>query len=335
MSEGAATVEPLLAVEDLHTYFPTRRGTVKAVEGVSFEIRPGEILGVVGESGCGKSITALSIARLLQPPGRIVSGSIRFGGVELTTLPEKEMQKLRGDQIAMIFQDPMTALNPVFRVGWQVGEPMRLHRGAGRRQAAREAITMLEKVGIPQAGVRARDYPYQFSGGMRQRALIASSLVTSPKLLIADEPTTALDVTVQAQILELIRAVTAEYNTATMLITHNLGVVSGLCDRVLVMYGGRVVEEGSTESVLTAPRHPYTWGLLRSLPRLDHAGKYELDAIEGSPPDPAAKPSGCAFHPRCAFRLDRCITDLPELSPRSGGGGSAACWYTKAGGELA
>jgi oligopeptide transport system ATP-binding protein len=325
--------EPLLAVNDLHTYFPTRHGTVRAVEGVSFEIRPGEILGIVGESGCGKSVTALSVVRLLQPPGRIVSGSVKFDGVELTTLAERELQKLRGDRITMIFQDPMTALNPVFRVGWQVAEPMRLHRNESRASAAREAVRMLEKVGIPRAGERAHDYPYQFSGGMRQRALIASSLVTSPALVIADEPTTALDVTVQAQILELIRAITTEYNTATMLITHNLGVVAGLCDRVLVMYAGRVVEEGTTDAVLTDPQHPYTWGLLRSLPRLDHVGKYELDAIDGTPPDPAAKPSGCPFHPRCSFRLDRCRSELPALSARPRGG-AAACWYTETGGQL-
>jgi peptide/nickel transport system ATP-binding protein len=328
------TETPLLAVRDLHTYFPGRNGTVKAVEGVSFDLRAGEILGVVGESGSGKSITALSIVRLLQPPGRIVSGSVRFDGVELTDLPERQLRRLRGDRIAMIFQDPMTSLNPVFRVGWQVAEPLRLHTRASRSLALEEATEMLARVGIPDARERARDYPYQFSGGMRQRALVASSLMTSPALLIADEPTTALDVTVQAQILELIRAVTAEYNTATMLITHNLGVVSGLCDRVIVMYAGKVVESGPTESVLTDPQHPYTWGLLRSLPRLDRPGKYRLNAIEGAPPDPAAKPSGCPFHPRCAFRLDRCSTDEPALLPARGGG-EASCWYTQDGGELA
>jgi oligopeptide/dipeptide ABC transporter ATP-binding protein len=301
---------------------------------VSFELRSGEILGVVGESGCGKSMTALSIVRLLPPAGRIVKGSIRFDGKELTKLDDEEMQALRGDRIGMIFQDPMTSLNPVFRVGWQVAEPLRLHRGASRASAAREAVAMLERVGIPQAAERARDYPHQFSGGMRQRALIATSLQTSPTLLLADEPTTALDVTVQAQILELIRQITVDYGTATMLITHNLGVVSGMCDRVIVMYAGKVVESGTTEDVLVRPQHPYTWGLLQSVPQLDRPGKYALRAIEGAPPDLAAKPSGCAFHPRCPFRLTRCVDEQPPLAPMHAGG-SAACWYTQRGGELA
>ena len=325
--------EALLQVRDLHTYFPTGRGVVKAVEGVSFDVRAGEILGVVGESGCGKSITALSVVRLLQPPGRIVSGSVRFDGVELTELAEDGMQELRGRRIAMIFQDPMTSLNPVFRIGWQVAEPLRLHRSAGRAAAAREAISMLGNVGIPKPAERARDYPHQFSGGMRQRALIASSLITSPALLIADEPTTALDVTVQAQILELIRSATVEYDTATLLITHDLGVVSGLCDRVVVMYAGKVVESGSTEEVLTRPRHPYTSALLRSLPRIDRPGKYRLAAIEGFPPDPAYKPSGCAFHPRCAYKLPACVESEPKLLAGEGSA-ATACWYAQAGGEL-
>jgi oligopeptide/dipeptide ABC transporter ATP-binding protein len=328
------TSEPLLQVRDLHTYFPIRRGVVKAVEGVSFHVDEGEVLGVVGESGCGKSITALSIVRLLAPPGRIVSGSIRFDGVELTELSERRMQQVRGDRISMIFQDPMTSLNPVLRVGWQVGEPARLHRGRSRREAAADAVAMLEQVGIPNAPVRGRQFPHEFSGGMRQRALIAAGLITRPSLLIADEPTTALDVTVQAQILELIRVATAEAGTATILITHNLGVVAGLCDRVVVMYAGRIVESGTVDEVLTDPKHPYTWGLLRSLPRPDRTGKYELDAIPGTPPNPARKPSGCAFHPRCRFALDECRTDVPSLEapPR---GGEAACWYTQKGGMLA
>ena len=261
---------PLLAVSDLHTYFPTPARHGQGGRGRLVRDPSGEILGVVGESGCGKSITALSIVRLLQPPGRIVSGSVRFDGVELTALSDRELQRLRGDRIAMIFQDPMTALNPVFRVGWQVAEPMRAasQRVTRTRRRARRSRCSSGS-GSRRPSSRARDYPHQFSGGMRQRAMIARRWSTAPALLIADEPTTALDVTVQAQILELIRAITAEYDTATMLITHNLGVVSGLCDRVLVMYAGRVVEEGPAEVVLTDPRHPYTRGLLRSLPRLD------------------------------------------------------------------
>lgn len=325
--------EPLLEVRDLHTYFPTRTGVIKAVEGVSFQVDAGEVLGIVGESGCGKSVTALSIMRLLQPPGRIVSGSITFDGTDITAIPEREMQRIRGERIAIIFQDPMTSLNPSFRVGWQVAEPLRLHAGASRREAAREAVTMLEKVGVPHAEERARDYPHQFSGGMRQRALIASGLATGPSLIIADEPTTALDVTVQAQILELLRGLTREYKAATILITHNLGVVAGLCDRVAVMYAGRIVETGSTEQVLTRPKHPYTLGLLRSLPRLDAPGKHELLAIEGAPPDPARKPAGCPFHPRCHFRLERCTSESPPLFEFEVGH-AAACWYTKDAGGL-
>jgi len=325
--------DALLQVRDLHTYFPTGRGTVKAIEGISFEVNAGEILGIVGESGCGKSVTALSIVRLLQPPGQIVSGTVGFDGEELTEISDHRMQELRGSRIAMIFQDPMTSLNPVFRVGWQVAEPVRLHRHSGRAEAAREAVAMLGKVGIPRAAERSRDFPHQFSGGMRQRALIASSLVTSPSLLIADEPTTALDVTVQAQILELIRGATVEYRTATLLITHDLGVVSGLCDRVAVMYAGKIVESGTAEAVLTNPRHPYTMGLLESLPRVDRPGKYRLAAIEGSPPDPADKPAGCAFHPRCSYRLDICSEKKPPLSPADSGS-MAACWFTESGGVL-
>jgi oligopeptide/dipeptide ABC transporter ATP-binding protein len=318
---------PLLEVRDLHTYFPTRTGVVKAVEGVSLQIQKGEVLGVVGESGCGKSITALSIVRLLQAPGRIVSGSILFDGIELSTASDAALQQIRGDRIGMVFQDPMTALNPAFRVGWQVAEPLRLHRGASRADAGRRAVSLLAGVGIPRASERARSYPHEFSGGMRQRALIASALATSPALLIADEPTTALDVTVQAQILDLLREASITSGTSMMLITHNLGVVAGMCDRVIVMYAGRVVETGTTEEVLIRPKHPYTLGLLRSLPRLDDPGKAALRAIEGSPPDPTHKPSGCPFHPRCSFRLDKCVTEVPPITPVEPTR-EVACWYT-------
>jgi oligopeptide/dipeptide ABC transporter ATP-binding protein len=325
---------PLLEVRDLHTYFPTRTGVVKAVEGVSLHVERGEVLGVVGESGCGKSITALSIVRLLQSPGRIVSGQVLFEGRDLTQVSEKEMQRIRGDRIAMVFQDPMTALNPAYKVGWQVAEPIRLHRGASRAEAGRQAVSMLAGVGIPRAQERARSYPHEFSGGMRQRALIAAALGTSPSLLIADEPTTALDVTVQAQILDLLRHASSESGTSLMLITHNLGVVAGMCDRVVVMYAGRVVETGLTEEVLTRPKHPYTLGLLASLPQLGDAARTPLRTIEGAPPDPARKPGGCPFHPRCRFRLDRCPSEMPPMTPFEGGR-AAACWYASEVGEVA
>ena len=259
---------PLLEVQDLRTVFQTKEGTLKAVDGVSFELTPGETLGIVGESGCGKSVTALSIMRL-QAPGRIVGGKVMFKGQDLAKLTEPEMRDVRGKDIAMIFQDPMTSLNPVFKVGWQVGEPTRLHHGWDARKALASAVNMLGKVGIPAAASRAEDYPHQFSGGMRQRVMIAMGLTTTPQVLIADEPTTALDVTIQAQILDLLRDINREFGTATILITHNLGVVAGMCQRVLVMYAGRIVESGPTADVFAHPKHPYTWSLLRSIPRLD------------------------------------------------------------------
>jgi oligopeptide transport system ATP-binding protein len=259
---------PLLEVHDLKTQFFTPEGAVKAVDGVSFELNAGETLGIVGESGSGKSVTALSLMRLIPPPGRIIGGTVLYDGRDLTKLSESEMQSIRGESIAMIFQDPMTSLNPVFKVGWQVGEPLMLHRAESKAKAFASAVAVLAKVGIPAPGERARDYPHHFSGGMRQRAMIAMGLTTTPKVLIADEPTTALDVTIQAQILDLLRNVNREFGTATILITHNLGVVAGMCERVMVMYGGRVVESGPTEDVFAHPKHPYTWALLRSIPRL-------------------------------------------------------------------
>jgi oligopeptide transport system ATP-binding protein len=310
----------------------TKEGTVKAVDGVSFELYPGETLGIVGESGCGKSVTAMSIMRL-QRPGRIVSGKVTFKGQDLTKLTDDEMREIRGKEIAMIFQDPMTSLNPVYRVGWQVGEPTRLHNGWDAKRALSSAVGMLRKVGIPSAETRAEDYPHQFSGGMRQRVMIAMGLTMTPQVLIADEPTTALDVTIQAQILDLLRDVNQEFGTATILITHNLGVVAGMCQRVLVMYAGRIVESGPTADVFAHPKHPYTWSLLRSIPRLD-ADKHEpLRPIEGFPPSLVDLPSGCAFHPRCTFRIDRCTRDVPALL-QVGATQMAACWVTQAGGEL-
>ena len=324
---------PLLEVHDLKTQFFTPEGVVKAVDGVSFELHAGETLGIVGESGSGKSVTALSLMRLIQPPGRIVAGRVMYDGNDLTKFSESEMQAVRGESIAMIFQDPMTSLNPVFRVGWQVGEPLMLHRGENTSKAFASATAMLGKVGIPSPGDRARDHPHQFSGGMRQRAMIAMGLTTTPKVLIADEPTTALDVTIQAQILELLRNVNREFGTATILITHNLGVVAGMCERVMVMYAGKVVESGPTEEVFAHPTHPYTWSLLRSIPRLDAERHEPLKPIEGLPPDLIDLPSGCAFHPRCPFVVARCSRDVPLLN-RVGETQLAACWVTQSGTEL-
>ncbi|HEV2475532.1 MAG TPA: ABC transporter ATP-binding protein, partial [Candidatus Dormibacteraeota bacterium] len=306
--------QPLLEVNDLHTVFKTNEGMVKAVDGVSFELNPGETLGIVGESGCGKSVTALSIMRL-QRPGKIVGGSVVFKGHDLTKNTEEEMREVRGKEIAMIFQDPMTSLNPVYRTGWQVAEPLRLHHGWDAKKSMTSAVNMLTRVGIPSAAERARDYPHQFSGGMRQRVMIAMGLTTTPAVLIADEPTTALDVTIQAQILDLLRHVNREFGTATMLITHNLGVVAGMCQRVIVMYAGRIVEAGPTTDVFAHPKHPYTWSLLRSIPRLDAERHEPLKPIEGLPPSLIDLPDGCAFHPRCAFRVERCSRDTPRLQP--------------------
>jgi oligopeptide transport system ATP-binding protein len=320
-------------VHDLKTQFSTPEGVVKAVDGVSFELNAGETLGIVGESGSGKSVTALSVMRLIPPPGRIVEGRVLYDGNDLTKLSESEMQAIRGESIAMIFQDPMTSLNPVFKVGWQVGEPLMLHRGESKAKAFASAVSVLAKVGIPSPGDRARDYPHHFSGGMRQRAMIAMGLTTTPKVLIADEPTTALDVTIQAQILELLRTVNREFGTATILITHNLGVVAGMCERVMVMYAGRVVESGPTEDVFAHPKHPYTWSLLRSIPRLDADRHEALKPIEGLPPDLIDLPSGCAFHPRCTFAIERCKRDTPALN-RVGDTQLAACWVTQSGTEL-
>jgi oligopeptide transport system ATP-binding protein len=323
---------PLLELHDLKTQFFTPEGVVKAVDGVSLELHAGETLGIVGESGSGKSVTALSVMRL-QRPGKIVSGEVRFKGRDLTKLSEIEMREVRGQEIAMIFQDPMTSLNPVFRTGWQVGEPVRLHQGWDKTRAMGVAVSMLNKVGIPAPEKRARDYPHQFSGGMRQRAMIAMGLTTTPKVLIADEPTTALDVTIQAQILDLLRQVNREFGTATILITHNLGVVAGMCERVMVMYAGRIVESGPTVDVFAHPKHPYTWSLLRSIPRLDEERHEPLKPIEGLPPDLINLPSGCAFHPRCQFKVQRCSRDIPALT-RVGDTQLAACWVTQSGVEL-
>ena len=325
--------QKVLEVQDLTTHFKTPEGVVKAVDGVSFDLHAGETLGIVGESGSGKSVTALSVMRLVPRPGRIVKGSVKLKNRELTTLTEGEMEEVRGVSIAMIFQDPMTSLNPVFRVGWQVAEPLLIHQDKNRPRALVAAEKMLGRVGIPHPKERARDFPHQFSGGMRQRAMIAMGLTTMPPVLIADEPTTALDVTIQAQILDLLRNVNREFGTATILITHNLGVVAGMCQRVMVMYGGKIVESGPTTDVFAHPKHPYTWALLKSIPRLDSDQRQPLRPIEGVPPDLIDLPSGCSFHPRCPFRIERCKVDTPSLMP-VGETQMAACWVTQAGTEL-
>jgi peptide/nickel transport system ATP-binding protein len=311
--------EPLLEVSGLRTFFYSDAGVARSVDGVSFSIGRGETVGLVGESGCGKSVTALSIMRLVRPPGRIEAGSrVRFEGRELTELPEGEMRKIRGNRIAMIFQEPMTALNPVFTVGDQIAEVARIHQGASRREARVRAVEMLELVGIPSPEQRTKEYPHQLSGGMRQRVVIAMALVMSPALVIADEPTTALDVTIQAQIIELLADLQRRVGMSILLITHDLGVVAETCSRVIVMYGGEVVEEASVERLFAAAHHPYTEGLLGAMPRVGQE-KERLATIPGTVPPPTAWPSGCRFRDRCRYSWDRCAAEHPPLYPIAGG----------------
>jgi oligopeptide transport system ATP-binding protein len=305
--------EPLLSVEDLHVRFETRRGTVHAVNGISFDIAPGETLGIVGESGCGKSVTSLAILGLLARNGRVESGHAIFAGRDLIRQSDRALRSIRGKDVAMIFQDPMTSLNPVLTIGRQIREALETHFGMSRKDAERSAAEALDRVGIPSAKARIRDYPHQFSGGMRQRAMIAMALACRPKLLIADEPTTALDVTIQAQILDLLRALVAEENAALILITHDLGVVAGMCERVNVMYAGMFMETGSAEQLFATPRHPYTLGLLQSVPRLDAARRARLHPIEGAPPNMLRPPAACPFQPRCRFEVDLSRREVPEL----------------------
>ncbi len=319
--------EHLLEVQDLKLYFKVKAGHVHAVNGVSFSVKPGERVGVVGESGCGKSVTALSIMRLIpQPPGEYVGGSVLFEDEDLLDLSESQMRRIRGSKIGMIFQDPMTCLNPTMTVGAQIAEGLRIHLKVSKDEAMKRAISLLDQVGIPDAGRRINSYPHQFSGGMRQRVMIAIALACNPKLLIADEPTTALDVTVQAQILELINGVCKEFGTAVILITHDLGVVAGMTDRVVVMYAGKVVETAPTDELFANPRHPYTLGLLDSVPRLDEQRTSMLRTIEGAPPDLIHPPTGCPFMPRCAFARAICRT-MPPLDPLPGDSTHRkACW---------
>ncbi|MFM7846848.1 MAG: ABC transporter ATP-binding protein [Planctomycetota bacterium] len=308
----------MLQVKDLRVEFRTDDGVVQAVNGISFAVQPGETLGIVGESGSGKSVTSLAMMGLIpQPPGRIVGGQVLLGNDDLLLLSREQMQKTRGRRIAMIFQDPMTALNPFLTVGEQLCEMTRLHFRWTAEQAERHAIEMLEKVGIPSAARRIHDYPHQFSGGMRQRVMIAMALSCEPEVLIADEPTTALDVTIQAQILELLQQLQRERGMSILLITHDLGIVANSCHRVVVMYGGRIVEEAPVGELFAQPRHPYTRGLLASVPRWDGQETQLLQAIEGQPPNMADPPSGCTFHPRCPFSIDRCRVELPQLVMRA------------------
>jgi peptide/nickel transport system ATP-binding protein len=306
---------PLLRVENLRTYFHTRAGLARAVDGVSFEIGAGETVGMVGESGCGKSVTALSILRLVEPPGQIESGSrLLFEGTDLLSLDEEGIRQIRGNRIAMVFQEPMTALNPVFTIGDQVAEVARVHSTVSRRGAWDQAVEMLSLVGIPDPRERARSYPHQLSGGMRQRVLIAMALVMNPALLIADEPTTALDVTIQAQILELLEDLQQRLGLAVLLITHDLGVVAEATSRVLVMYGGQIVEQAPVRELFSNPQHPYTEGLLEAMPRLGQRGD-RLTVIPGTVPPPTAWPTGCRFRDRCAYAWDRCASEAPPLYP--------------------
>jgi peptide/nickel transport system ATP-binding protein len=317
---GAA---PLLSVRDLRVVFDTRRGKLVALDGVSFDIAPGEILGVVGESGAGKSLTGTAVIGLLEPPGRIDGGEILLEGRRIDTLPPAEMRRVRGRQIGAIFQDPLTSLHPLLTVGAQLEETIRTHLPLGRAEAKARAVALLREVGIPSAETRVAQYPHQFSGGMRQRVVIALALAAEPKLIIADEPTTALDVSIQAQITALLRRLCRQHGTGVMLVTHDMGVIAETADRVAVMYAGRLVELGPVDQVVRAPRHPYTAGLMASIPRM---GKREevLAQIEGSMPRLGAIPPGCAFSPRCPSASARCTAEVPALPP---GGTGAACWH--------
>jgi peptide/nickel transport system ATP-binding protein len=311
--------EPLLQIEDLRTVFRTDLGDVSAVSGVTFQVNAGETLGLVGESGCGKSVTALSVLRLVpSPPGRIAGGRILFRGDDLVRASEERMRKIRGNEISMVFQEPMTALNPVYTVGNQIAEAIQLHQKVDGKEARRRTIAMLEHVGIPSPEERVDAYPHQLSGGMRQRVMIAMALSCRPALLIADEPTTALDVTIQAQILDLLRRLQKEMGMAVLLITHDLGVVAEMADRVVVMYAGRVVEEAPVRELYRSPRHPYTRALLTSIPRVETGPRGRLAVIPGTVPPPFATPPGCPFHPRCAFTADVCRTVVPELETVEG-----------------
>jgi oligopeptide/dipeptide ABC transporter ATP-binding protein len=313
----------MLEVKDLHTHFRTMDGVVKAVDGVSFSIAPGASVGIVGESGSGKSVTSLSIMRLIEPPGWIAKGQILFKGRDLVDLPEDQMRKVRGDDISMVFQEPMSALNPVYTVGNQVAEVLRVHRNMSRREALNRSIELFKLVGIPAAERRVHEYPHNLSGGMRQRVMIAMALANEPDLLILDEPTTALDVTIQAQILELVKNLRQEVNTAVLLITHDIGVIAEMSDDVIVMYGGKVMERATVSQLIKDPKHPYTKGLLASIPSLGMKGR-RLNVIAGAVPNPLNMPPGCPFAPRCPYAMEVCTT-MPELKTLADGR-QVFCW---------
>ncbi|MEN4042545.1 MAG: ABC transporter ATP-binding protein [Anaerolineaceae bacterium] len=324
----------LLSVQGLETQFRTREGIVHAVNGVSFRLKEGETLGIVGESGCGKSVTVMSMLDLIPaPPGNVSAGRALYQGQDLLKMSDKEIRHIRGAQISMVFQDPMTSFNPVLTIGRQVAEPLEIHFGMNHQQSLNRAAEMLEMVGIPRAKDRLNDYPHQFSGGMRQRVMIAMALICTPQILIADEPTTALDVTIQAQIVDLVKRLRDELGMAIIWITHDLGIIAGLADRVAVMYAGYIIEEANLKPLYAEPQHPYTIGLLHSLPRMDESGHRRLASIEGLPPVLLEKPNYCPFAPRCAYAIDRCWKENPPLAP-VGPDHFTACWVdTKTGKE--
>ncbi len=316
----------LLEVKNLKTAFFTFEGVVRAVDGVSYEVEEGETLGLVGESGCGKSVSALSLMRLIpDPPGKITDGEVLFEGEDILKIDMDDMRRIRGAKMSMVFQEPMTSLNPVLTLEKQLSETLQLHKGMSREESRQESVNLLGRVGIPDPERRVRQYPHQFSGGMRQRVMIAMALSCNPKLIIADEPTTALDVTIQAQILELMKSLTTEFGVALIVITHNLGVVARYADRMNIMYAGKIVERGSAREIYSNPRHPYTVGLLNSVPRLDLPRRAKLDPIEGQPPDLVNVPPGCSFRDRCRWAIDKCATDEPPLVEWTDGH-LTACW---------
>ena len=324
--QGKTLMDNVLEIRDLATHFYTHDGVVKAVDGVNYEVREGETLGVVGESGCGKSVSALSVMRLVaDPPGKIVRGEVMFEGRDLLTLSESEMRGVRGNRIGMVFQEPMTSLNPVLTIERQLTEPLELHLDMTKAQARTRASELMEMVGIPDPGRRVKDYPHQMSGGMRQRVMIAMAISCNPRLIIADEPTTALDVTIQAQILELMQSLCKDLGTALVIITHNLGVVARYASRVVVMYAGKIIETAESGPIYANPSHPYTLGLLNSVPRLDEEVGTKLEPIEGLPPDLIDLPNSCSFAPRCRYVIEKCTTEIPPLSEVEDGHASA-CW---------